>query len=288
MIEFNFCKSLYGALGSFNLEVQATIAQGERVAIFGKSGVGKSTILKIIAGIQRISTGFLRVDGEIWDDTKTFLSPQKRGVGYVFQDYSLFPHLSVYENIAYGKNAKKKKIDILLEMMELTQLKDFKSSKLSGGQAQRVAIARALATSPKILLLDEPFSALDSAIKNKLILEVLRLQKELGFTLILVSHDIAEVYTLSEKVFLLQDGKFISHSSPKSAFAKHNLRLIAQILEIKQSALLSEVCMLIGGEVMSFVVHPSELEGMKVGESVEVVLKSFSPIVRRINASFEE
>lgn len=287
MIEFDFCKSLYGVLGDFNLEVQAKIANKERVAIFGKSGTGKSTILKIIAGLQRISSGFLRVDGEIWDDTRHFLPPQKRGVGYVFQDYSLFPHLSVYENIAYGKNAEKKKIEELLEMMELMQLKDFKPFKLSGGQSQRVAIARALANSPKILLLDEPFSALDRALKNKLILEVLRLQKDLGFTLLLVSHDIAEVYTLSENVYLLQDGMFLSRSTPKGMFAKHNIKLIAQILEIRENGLISEVCMLVGGEVMSFVVHPSELEGMEIGESVEVVLKSFSPMVRKINSSFE-
>ncbi|RDU69249.1 molybdenum ABC transporter ATP-binding protein [Helicobacter cholecystus] len=288
MIEFDFYKSLHGISGDFNLEVRAQISQGHRIAIFGKSGAGKSTILKIIAGMQQISSGILKVDGEIWDDAKKFLPPQKRGVGYVFQDYSLFPHLSVYENIAYGKNAQKKRVDDLLEMMELIQLRDVKPSKLSGGQAQRVAIARALANSPKILLFDEPFSALDNTIKNKLILEVLQLQKELNFTLIFVSHDIAEVYTLAQEVFVLQEGKFSSHSSPRGTFAKHNIQLIAQILEIRNNALLSEICMLIGGEVMNFVVHPSEIEGIEVGESVEVVLKSFSPMVRKIKSSFEE
>lgn len=282
MIELDFCKSLNGANGEFVLEVRENIALGSRVAFFGKSGVGKSTILKVLAGLEEIESGRIVVGGEVWSERGFSLPPQRRGVGFVFQDYSLFPNLSVFENIAYGKGASKERVERLIEIMELGALCEFKPSKLSGGQSQRVAIARALASSPKILLLDEPFSALDSGIKNKLLNEVLGLQKELGFTLILVSHDIGEVYRLSEEVLLLDEGKVISRSSPKGAFGKSNIQLIAQVLEIKKNDLVCEVCVLVGGEVLSFVAHSDELEGIEVGESVEVVLKSFSPMIRKI------
>lgn len=282
MIELDFCKSLNGANGEFVLEVRENIALGSRVAFFGKSGVGKSTILKVLAGLEEIEGGRIVVGGEVWSERGFSLPPQRREVGFVFQDYSLFPNLSVFENIAYGKGASKERVERLIEIMELGALCEFKPSKLSGGQSQRVAIARALASSPKILLLDEPFSALDSGIKNKLLNEVLGLQKELGFTLILVSHDIGEVYRLSEEVLLMNEGKVISRSSPKGAFGKSNIQLIAQVLEIKKNDLVCEVCVLVGGEVLSFVAHSDELEGIEVGESVEVVLKSFSPMIRKI------
>ena len=284
MIELDFYKTLNGVNGSFTLSLKAKIDSHSRVAIFGKSGAGKSTILKVIAGLERIEGGTLRVGGEIWDDGKRFFPIQNRGVGFVFQNYSLFPNLSVYENISYGKNASPAKIHSLLEMMEFIKLKDTKPSELSGGQAQRVAIARALANSPKILLLDEPFSALDHTIKSKLLLEVLLLQKEFGFTLVFVSHDIAEVYALAQRVWMLEDGKLLSSTTPKETFEKNNLKLIAQILEIKHNELVCEVCVLLGGEVMSFVVHPDEIEGMREGESVEIILKSFSPILRKIDS----
>lgn len=282
MIELNFCKTLSGSLGSFTLEVDQKIALGSKVAFFGKSGVGKSTILKLLAGLEKIDRGEIIVEGEVWSNERFSLPPQRRNIGFVFQDYSLFPNLSVFENIAYGKNAQKKRVNELIEMMELGAMCDFKPTQLSGGQSQRVALARALANSPRILLLDEPFSALDSGIKSKLISEVLHLQKELGFTLILVSHDIAEVYRMSEEVVFLQDGKVLSRTSPKGAFEKNNIQLIAQVLEIKTNELVCEISVLLGERVLSFVANPSELEGIEVGESVEVVLKSFSPMIRRV------
>lgn len=282
MIELDFCKNLNGANGEFTLEIKENIALGSKVAFFGKSGVGKSTILKVLAGLEKIDQGKIVVNNEVWNDGSFTLPPQKRNVGFVFQDYCLFPNLSVLENITYGKNATLHKAKKLIEMMELEALCKYKVDKLSGGQAQRVALARALANSPKVLLLDEPFSALDSTIKNKLFSEVLSLQKEFGFTLILVSHDIGEVYRLSDEVIVLNEGKIISRSSPKGAFAKSNIQLIAQVLEIKNNDLICEVCVLVGGELSSFVANPSELEGIEVGESVEIVLKSFSPMIRKI------
>lgn len=283
MIEFDFCKTLNGIEGRFTLRAKGGIGERGRVAIFGKSGVGKSTILKVIAGIERVESGYLKVNGEIWDDTQRFCPIQKREVGFVFQNHSLFPNLSVLQNISYGKNASEKSIHHLLELMELCALKDVKITQLSGGQAQRVAIARALANEPKILLLDEPFSALDHAIKSKLLAEVLSLQEELGFALILVSHDIAEVYALAQEVWRLEEGEFISTLSPKETFEKNEIKLIAKILQIQHNELFCEISVLIGGEVMRFVVHPSEVLGMELGESVEVVLKSFSPMIKKIS-----
>lgn len=282
MIKLDFSKTLNGSNGEFVLEVNESIALGSRVAFFGKSGAGKSTILKILAGLENIGRGKIIVNDEVWNDCSFALPPQKRNIGFVFQDYCLFPNLSVLHNITYGKNTNMNVAKELIEMMELEALCDYKPSKLSGGQAQRVALARALANSPKILLLDEPFSALDGGIKNKLLAEVLHLQKRFGFTLILVSHDIAEVYRLSQEVIVLNNGKVLSRSSPKGTFGRSNIQLVAQVLEIKNNDLVCEVCVLVGGEVLSFVAHPSELEGIAIGESVEIVLKSFSPMIRKI------
>lgn len=282
MIELDFCKTLSGSNGEFVLEIQENITSGSRVAFFGKSGVGKSTILKLLAGLEKIESGKIVVNGEVWNDNSFALPSQKRNIGFVFQDYCLFPNLNVLQNITYGKNATLAKAQELIEMMELGALCEYKISNLSGGQAQRVALARALANSPEILLLDEPFSALDGGIKNKLLPEVLHLQKSFGFTLILVSHDIGEVYRLSEEVIVLSEGKVLSRSSPKGVFAKNNIQLIAQVLEIKYNDLICEVCVLVGTEVLSFVANPSELEGIEIGENVEIVLKSFSPMIRKI------
>lgn len=282
MIELDFCKTLNGANGKFVLEIKEDIQFGSRVAFFGKSGVGKSTILKILAGLQNIESGKVVVDGEVWNDTRFTLSPQKRKIGFVFQDYCLFPNLSVFENITYSKSVDLLRAKRLIEIMELGALCDFKPSKLSGGQAQRVAIARALASSPRILLLDEPFSALDHQIKNKLYSEVLLLQKELGFALILVSHDVGEVYRLSEEVIFLEEGKVSFRASAKKAFEKSSVCLLAEVLEIRCKELVCEVCVLVGGEVLSFVANPCELEGIEVGESVEIVLKAFSPMIKKL------
>lgn len=162
-IQIRFSKKLLGGTGEFRLNIDKNIDFGAFIALFGKSGAGKTSILRILSGLDNADEGYIRVGDDVWLDTKKdFLPPQKRQIGFVFQNYALFPHLNVYENICFGLKNKNDKIfaDELLALMDLYCLKNTKISQLSGGQSQRVALARAIVRRPKILLLDEPFSAL--------------------------------------------------------------------------------------------------------------------------------
>jgi len=184
-------------LNDFSMEVR----EGERVALKGSSGCGKSTLLKVIAGLEKPYSGKLFFDGK----DVTTLSPHKREFGYVFQDFALFPHLSVKNNILFGISGyKSSERKVLLkkytEMLHIDSLLDHYPNELSGGQKQRVAIARTLITSPKIILMDEVFSALDEGLKEKVRLEILEVLKELKITTILVTHDSRDAEVLCDKI----------------------------------------------------------------------------------------
>ena len=279
MIEFDFAKTLQGIEGEFQLRVSGRIGEAQRVSFFGASGAGKSTILKILSGLVKPDKGSIVVDGEVWNDKSIFLPPQKRNLGFVFQDYALFPHLNVIENICFGKNASRDYAYELLEMMELHHIARHKIHQLSGGQAQRVALARALASKPKLLLLDEPLSALDFRIKNKIIDEINLLQKELKFVMILVSHHVSEIYRLSDQIFEIEQGRILSIKSPKESFSKNDIVLNVEVLDLKVLSLYARVDVLLEGEIFSFVCHPLEVQGVKIGERIKIVLKSFSPLI---------
>lgn len=279
MIALDFSKTLQGAQGKFTLRIKEEIKKGERVGIFGASGAGKSTILKILAGLLQPDCGEVWVNGELWNSSKVFLPPQKRNIGFVFQDYALFPHLNVTQNIGFGKNVSCSKVMELLEMMELTNIAHHSINQLSGGQAQRVAIARALARDPKILLLDEPFNALDSKIKNKIFDELNALQKALGFVMILVSHQISEIYRLSDRILEINQGNILSRQTPKQTFLKNHLVLEVEVLNLKISSFYAHVEVLLDDEVFAFVCHPAELENIKIGDRIKMMIKSFSPII---------
>lgn len=184
-------------LKNFSMEVE----EGERVALKGSSGCGKSTLLRLVAGLEKPFGGKMYFDGK--DITR--LSPHKRNFGYVFQDFALFPHLTVKENILFGISGirgeeKKSLLKKYTEMLHIESLLDHYPHQLSGGQKQRVAIARTLITSPKIILLDEVFSALDEELKEKVRLEILEVLKELKITTILVTHDSRDAEVLCDKI----------------------------------------------------------------------------------------
>ncbi|ANV97640.1 hypothetical protein BBW65_01930 [Helicobacter enhydrae] len=283
MIEFAFAKTLAGSDGEFELDVKGRIGFGERVSLFGKSGVGKSTILRVLAGLSGIDQGRVVVDGEVWNDGVLILPPQKRKIGFVFQDYALFPNLNVMQNIAYSKNANPKRVNQLIEMMGLGGIAMHKPAKLSGGQSQRVALARALASEPKILLLDEPFSALDDEIKNHLICEVNLLQKEFGFVMIVVSHSISEVYRLSDKVMCLENGRIAKITTPKHRFLHNNICLDGEVLAIEYFSITAQIQVLVGSEVLSFVCNRGELENVQEGSKVRMTFKAFSPMLEKLD-----
>ncbi|WP_454101112.1 ABC transporter ATP-binding protein [Metabacillus sp. SLBN-84] len=197
--------------------VQIEIERGEIISILGKSGSGKSTLLRIIAGLENPSGGSLEVNGETMFDPATFVAPEKRGIGVVFQDYALFPHMTVGQNIQYGlrKMSRKKKQERVEEMLELVNMAEYRQRypyELSGGQQQRVALARALAPAPSLLLLDEPFSNLDADLQEKIRDELKDVLKKTGITSILVTHDVADAEALADRIFYMNEGILADHA----------------------------------------------------------------------------
>ncbi|MBC8518895.1 MAG: molybdenum ABC transporter ATP-binding protein [Gammaproteobacteria bacterium] len=198
--------------GGFVLDTDMTIPGRGITAIFGPSGCGKTTLLRVIAGLEKNSKGVLKVDGSIWQDDHSFVPPHQRPVGYVFQEASLFAHLSVQGNLEYGISRvpvaeRKVLLDRAIELLDITPLLERKTTQLSGGERQRVAIARALAVSPKILLMDEPLSALDMQRKREIMPYLESLHDELDIPVIYVSHSPDEVARLADHLILLEDGE---------------------------------------------------------------------------------
>jgi molybdate transport system ATP-binding protein len=201
MLEINLIKKF----NNFVLKIDEKLPSEHFYGVFGKSGSGKTTFFRILSGLER-GDGRLSVDEKIWQDNKTFLPPQKRDIGYVFQDYALFPNMNVIENLLFVKNDKKLALK-LLDMVEMTPFKNRMPANLSGGQKQRVAIARALMKQPKILLLDEALSALDEEVKEKIKREILIIHKEFKLTTFMISHQKEDFINLADNILMFNNGK---------------------------------------------------------------------------------
>ncbi|MBW1942048.1 MAG: ATP-binding cassette domain-containing protein [Deltaproteobacteria bacterium] len=200
--------SLKKRLTSFELDLSFTVSEGALKVIIGPSGAGKSTIIRLIAGLERPDHGTIAYNGETWVDTEQgiFLPTQKRRVGFVFQDYTLFPHLSVYRNVAFSAQDTGE-IERLLKLFGIFHLKDRMPQNISGGERQRCAICQNLARKPKVLLLDEPFSALDTENRRKLRRELKDLKEELSIPIIHVTHDLNEALVLGDDILSIVLGK---------------------------------------------------------------------------------
>jgi putative spermidine/putrescine transport system ATP-binding protein len=214
-------------------DVSLEVAGGELLALLGPSGCGKSTLLRIMSGFIRQTEGRVLFDGESVDR----LPPSRRGVGIVFQNYALFPHMSVAENVAYGLQARKmpraKIASRVEEMLALVHMGEFarrKPRQLSGGQQQRIALARCLAIDPKILLLDEPFGALDKNLRLDMQIEVKRLQRESGVTTILVTHDQEEALSMADRVAVMSRGQIEQVSSPTEIYDRPRTLFVNQFV----------------------------------------------------------
>lgn len=193
-------------LKDFSLNVE----HGELVGILGQSGCGKSTLLRLIAGLEMPTAGSIQIKDTIMVDASTFVQPEQRGVGMVFQDYALFPHLTVEQNIQFGlhRMSRKQRADRVSEMLELVRLQDFRKRyphELSGGQQQRAAFARAVAPAPAVLLMDEPFSNIDSEMKREIRVELKRMLQESNTTAILVTHDIEDANTVCDRIVQIEN-----------------------------------------------------------------------------------
>ena len=214
-------------------DINLDIAGGELVALLGPSGCGKSTLLRIVSGFIRQSSGRVLFDGEPVDH----LPPSRRGAGIVFQNYALFPHMTVAENVAYGlkaqKWARRRIAPRVAEMLALVHMSEFtgrKPRQLSGGQQQRVALARCLATDPKVLLLDEPFGALDKNLRLDMQIEVKRLQREYGITTILVTHDQEEALSMADRIAVMARGSIEQVSSPTEIYDRPKTLFVNQFV----------------------------------------------------------
>jgi spermidine/putrescine transport system ATP-binding protein len=214
-------------------QISLEIASGEFLTLLGESGSGKTTLLRLIAGFEQPSGGEIWMSGERLDT----LPPYKRRVNTVFQNYALFPHLSVQENVSYGLQvsgtAKSEIPGRVAEALQMVKMQEFAASrpaKLSGGQQQRVALARALVNRPKLLLLDEPLSALDANLRKQMQVELKSLQRELGITFLFVTHDQDEAMALSDRIALLKDGALEQVASPREIYAHPATSYTAQFI----------------------------------------------------------
>jgi ABC-type Fe3+/spermidine/putrescine transport system ATPase subunit len=210
-------------LGDFNLNIDLEVQEGEIFSLLGPSGCGKTTVLRLVAGFLSPDAGTVSYRGREFEG----LGPADRNTGIVFQDYALFPHMSVASNIAYGpkmrrwdKEEIKTTVDGLLELTGLEELGNRKVPELSGGEQQRIALARALAPRPDILLLDEPLSALDAALRLRLRREIKRIQRYLGITTIYVTHDQEEALSLSDRVAVMRNGRILQTGTPRELYER--------------------------------------------------------------------
>jgi iron(III) transport system ATP-binding protein len=199
------------------------LEKGEILALLGPSGCGKTTTLRLIAGFERPDAGLVEIGGKVMADGRTFVPPEQRGVGVVFQEYTLFPHLTVEENIGFGlrKLGARSRTQRLREMLETVGLTSFAQRyphELSGGQQQRVALARALAPHPTVLLLDEPFSNLDADLRTQMLHEVYTILRELGTTAVFVTHDHEEAFMVADRVGVLNRGKLEQLGRPEEIY----------------------------------------------------------------------
>ncbi len=213
MIHLEIHKALYGSQGTMSLDVKLDIQKGEFIALMGESGSGKTTLLRVLAGLEK-AEGKIDVEGFSWLDNTKMIAPQDRNIGFVFQDYALFENMTVEQNLLFVNNDKKLAAQ-LLNMTELEGLSSRNTKGLSGGQKQRVSLCRAMMNRPKLLLMDEPFSALDAKMKDKLQDEIAKLHTAFGITTIMVSHDTEVSNALADRVIVLHQGKVIKDGSKK-------------------------------------------------------------------------
>ena len=257
-------------LKNINFEIE----KGKFYTLLGPSGCGKTTILRIIAGFTDVSNGKVTLNGE--DVTK--LPPNKRKVNTVFQDYALFPHMNVFENIAFGlrlkktpENIVKEKVADALKMVQLSGYENREISQMSGGQQQRVAIARALVNEPEVLLLDEPLSALDLKLRTDMQYELRELQQRLGITFIFVTHDQEEALAMSDEIFVMSKGEIVQSGTPVDIYDEPINRFVADF--IGESNIVDGVMK--EDYLVEFVGKEFECAdaGMRPNEKVEIVIR---------------
>ena len=218
-------------------EFSATFRDGEFITLLGPSGCGKTTMLRIIAGFEKPTAGEVFIDGTLVSGGKTFVPPEKRGIGMVFQSYAVWPHMNVFDNVAYPLTIRhvlkaeiKTSVERVLGIVHLSRYAGRFPSQLSGGQQQRVALARALVAEPKLLLLDEPLSNLDAKLRESMRFEIKEIQRKLGITVVYVTHDQTEAMTMSDRIFLINRGEIQQRGTPQEIYNSPVNQFVADFL----------------------------------------------------------
>ena len=214
------------------------VGRGEFLVVLGASGEGKSTTLNVVAGVVRPDKGTVLLDGQVVDDGgKVYVPPEKRDVGYVFQNYALYPHMTAFDNIAFPLRMRKlpedevrRRVKEVAEMLKIAHVLDRKPAQLSGGQQQRVAVARAVVKEPRVLLMDEPFSNLDPAVRAEVRWEIKSLVKRLGITTIMVTHDQEEAMSLADRIAVLRGGKVVQCDTPEELYQRPANAYVAEFV----------------------------------------------------------
>lgn len=278
MIKIDINKDLHGSSGVMKLAIDIDINKGEFVAVAGQSGSGKTTLLRILAGLEE-ARGNIKVGNEVWLDDKKSLVSQQRKIGFVFQEYALFPNLTVEKNLLYVNNDKVL-ANNLLDITGLTELKGRLPHTLSGGQKQRVSLCRAMMNRPKLLLMDEPLSALDPAMRTKLQQEILTFHNKFETTTIMVSHDPSEIYRLSSRVIELSFGRIINDGSPKEVLLTTNgsekFSFTGEILDIVTIDVINLAIISIGQQLIEVPVSKEKAKYLAIGQVVNVSANAFS------------
>lgn len=225
--------------GDFTLDFTATIEPGTVVAVLGPNGSGKTTLLRTLAGLNEVEDGRIAIDGRVIDDGASFVPPQERSIGVVFQDYALFPHLTVLENVAFGprstgvrKTEARNRARRVLHRLEIAELAGRRPSQISGGQAQRVALARALATEPSVLLLDEPTAALDVETRDAVRAELDAQLTQFEGVVLLVTHDPLDALLLADRVIVLEDGVIVQDARPVELAERPRTPYVAALMGV--------------------------------------------------------
>lgn len=288
MLEVKVKKLLNSAQGKLELDLDFQCQPGEFLVISGQSGVGKTSLLRMIAGLMNPDSGSIAFNQESWFDLKTNIKPQERDCGLVFQQYSLFPNMTVEGNLRYAlkKGQPTAEVDELLEIMEIKGLKDQKPLQLSGGQQQRVALARTLVQKPKLLLLDEPLSALDRPMRLRLQEYLRMVHEKFELTTIMVTHDPSEAIRLADRIIEIENGKIIKDGKPTEVFGNKSLsgkfQFTGTVVDIQEEELLSIASVLVGNQLIKVVISDSEQKNLRIGDEVIVASKAFNPIIKKI------
>ncbi|MEL6986620.1 MAG: ABC transporter ATP-binding protein [Bacteroidota bacterium] len=290
MINIDVHKQLSDAEGIMKLHVNVQIEEGSFIALYGPSGTGKTSLLRMLAGLLTPDHGNITIGAETYFNKKDKinLSPQKRSIGLVFQEFALFPHMTVQQNLETAQQKHDAAfINEIIGIMELQNLANRKPSMLSGGQKQRVALARSIVQKPKLLLLDEPLSALDHAMRAKLQEYLKKIHSTFKLTTIMVSHDIGEIYKLADQIIQIKRGKVIQFGTPEEVFGfkvqSGKFKFFGEIISIQKEDIIYVVSVLVNGEIVRVVTNEVEAKSFTIGDRVLIASKAFNPIIKKVS-----